>query len=162
MDPNCQKLIDSLNAAYTLSESFEEFIECTEDDSMPYILIVKSKDGQTDVGRMTLQLVQQTKTVHIFEVVRLDKSNTYKGIGKKLILLAACKAASLNFSLEFTATPYSESDKLFTYYNSLGLTRKGNIRGKGRNRGLNYNTSSSNLQKIISKMTGGRKTRKLR
>lgn len=161
MDPKCQKLIETLKTAYTLSESFDDFIECTEDDSMPYILEVDSEDGKTSVGRMTVQVNPQTKTIKIFEVVRLDQTNTYKGIGKQLILLAACKAVSLNFGLEFTATPYSESDKLFEYYNSLGLTRQGNIRGKGRNRGLTYKTNSSTLQKIISKMNGGKKTRKL-
>lgn len=162
MDQKCQTLIDSLNTSYSLNESFEEFIECTEEDSMPYIIEVKSKDEKTEIARLTVQVVPETKTVKIFDVVRKTrgKNNSYKGIGKQLIFLAACKAASLDFSLELSATPYSENDKLFDYYNSLGLTRQGNIRGSGKNRGLTYKTNSSKLQEIIGKMTGGRKTRK--
>lgn len=157
MESQCQKIIEKLETTYTMSEDFDSFIALdAQAAAAPFIIDVYLDD--TEIARTTILSQPDTKTIKILEVVRLQEGNkTHKGIGKDLIYLAACKAAELDYSLELTATPYSESDDLFKYYNSIGLVRKGNIRGQGRNRGLTYVTAPDKLKEIIAKMTGGTK-----
>ena len=172
MDPKCDKLIEKITSSYDLSDDFQDFLDYEiEDGDKFFHLEVFTKDKKEKIAYITLGISPHEKAINILAVVRdgRKKANkTHKGIGHTLVYLTVCKAIQLDYSLKFSATPYSESDDLFKYYNTLGFTRKGNIRGTGRNRGLQYETSPEELKQIIASKAGGRrktnttKTRKIR
>jgi hypothetical protein len=160
MEAKCTEIIEKITSSYEVDEEFQEFVDYGIDDDTRYFnLDVYHPDEEESIANLTLGIDKKGKMVDIVAVTRNDNAK-YKGVGRDLIYLAACKAIQLDYPLKFKATPYSESDGLFKYYNSLGFSRKGNIRGQGRNRGLNYLTTPETLRKIISKVGGKRKTRK--
>ena len=171
MDPKCDKLIEKITTSYDLSDDFQDFLDYTiEEGRKSFYIQVFIKDEEDQIASITLDIRPDEKAINIVAVIRDDRNTankTHKGIGRNLVYLTVCKAIQLDFPVKFSATPYSESDDLFKYYNALGFTRKGNIRGAGRNRGLRYETSPEELKEIIATKVGGRrnirtKTRKIR
>ena len=166
MDSKCTTIIENLKKSYSYSEGFDEFLEYEESEGFKYFIInLSSLNKSVDAANLTLSIDPGAKEIVIVAVVRSRRTEnqTYKGVGKSLIYLAACKAIELDYTLKLSATPYSESNGLFNYYNSIGLLRHANgVRGTGRNRGLKYETSPAKLKEIIAKTGGARKTRKQR
>ena len=161
MDSKCTAIIENLKESYSYSEGFDEFLEYEESEGFKYFTIdLSSQNDSVEVANLTLSINPAAKEIVIASVVRRRRSEnkTYKGVGKTLIYLAACKAIELDYTLKLSATPYSESNGLFNYYNSIGLVRHANgVRGTGRNRGLKYETSPAKLKEIIAKTGGTRK-----
>ena len=152
----CKSIKESLETRYSLA-GLDEFIahEDTKPPKMFYINITYTdSEGTEEVANIAIFISSLFLDLGMLE--RISANPAHKGIVRKIIQLAICKAVQLNLPIHFKATPgvgkYTKhvsknKTKLYKYYNNLGFTR---VKNQEPGDEIYYETPVEKLKEIMA------------
>jgi hypothetical protein len=149
----CKSIKESLETRYSLA-GLDEFIvhEDTKKPKMFYINITYT--DSEEVANIAIFISSLFLDLGMLE--RISANPAHKGIVRKIIQLAICKAVQLNLPIHFKATPgvgkYTKhvsknKTKLYKYYNNLGFTR---VKNQEPGDEIYYETPVEKLKEIMA------------
>jgi hypothetical protein len=175
--PVCTTTLNRLKETYTL-DSLEPFFSLGPEDTLhttemnmfdKEMPILDKASGEPIAG---IWLEATPEEVSIELISRYSKH--HKGVIRHILYLIICKAIQLNRPISFLASPnckdsfshlfseLNQCDKLYTYYNTIGFTRKRAHEHSATSQP--YFTNVNTLKKIIHSWNpnskGGRRTRR--
>jgi len=166
-------LIDDITSKYIIDDldNFlsiaSEDLEDLEDGRRTYSLNVYSKEiPDKKICYASIILFNNNITISLIQ--RFSKLPEHKGIIKNILNIIICKAHELKIDIDFYAMPscgnihgYTNHDKLYEYYNSIGFKRKNTKKRTIFDKifynapyAIRYHTTPANMNNIISSWRG--------